>query len=86
MVYIVFKILINILDKDIVLEGCPTQDLLFVGLNVIIILNLFLKMTELNVCGSIEDKELFTQLSSKQSLLQLEDLRYVAHTMDPALL
>uniref|UniRef100_A0A914L1V5 Folliculin n=2 Tax=Meloidogyne incognita group TaxID=654580 RepID=A0A914L1V5_MELIC len=63
------------LDKDILLEGCPTQEMLFV--------------TELSVCGSLEEKELINQLSSKQTLIQLDDLRYIAQTLaeqDSALL
>uniref|UniRef100_A0A1I8BM37 Folliculin n=1 Tax=Meloidogyne hapla TaxID=6305 RepID=A0A1I8BM37_MELHA len=55
------------LDKDILLEGCPTQEMLI--------------MTELSVCGSLEEKELITQLTSKQTLIQLDDLRYIAQNL-----
>lgn len=62
-------------DKDIVLEGCPTQDML--------------NLVELSNSGSLKDEELIMQLTPKFSQINLNNLRYIANFFknnDPSLL
>ncbi|KAL3095270.1 hypothetical protein niasHS_007369 [Heterodera schachtii] len=56
------------LDKDIVLEGCPTQDML--------------TAMEMEQSDSSEERELIAQLSPRQSLIHLANLRIIVDRLN----